>query len=50
MLDNARFDFASFGALADVIGEQFFPVNSKNVQLLQSLSIFGAAFLMRPLG
>ena len=45
-----RFDFASFGALADVIGEQFFPNQDNNLQLLESLSIFGAAFVMRPLG
>lgn len=45
-----RFDFATFGALADVIGDNFFPQNQYNLQLLKSLSVFGAAFLMRPLG
>jgi MFS transporter, MHS family, proline/betaine transporter len=45
-----RFDFASFGALADVIGELFFPKDASATQLLKSLSIFGAAFLMRPVG
>ena len=45
-----RYDFAVFGALADVIGDLFFPGNDPSLQLLKSLSVFGAAFLMRPLG
>ena len=45
-----RFDFASFGALADIIGYNYFPNDDDNIQLLKSLSIFGAAFVMRPLG
>lgn len=45
-----RFDFATFGALADVIGAQFFPSENKMFQLMKSLSVFGAAFVMRPVG
>lgn len=46
-----RFDFSSFGALADVIGHNFFPGDgSTSLQLLKALAVFGAAFLMRPVG
>jgi hypothetical protein len=45
-----RFDFAVFGAFADIIGEEFFPGTNENLQLLKSLSVFGAAFAMRPFG
>lgn len=44
------YDFAIFGALADIIGGEFFPSGNDSLQLLKSLSVFGAAFLMRPLG
>lgn len=44
------FDFAAFGAFADILGELFFPNDSPAVQLLKSMAIFGAAFVMRPLG
>eukprot|EP01041_Mallomonas_annulata_P007026 gene7026-14295_t len=44
------YDFAVFGAVADIIGDEFFPSNDPTMQLVQSLSVFGAAFLMRPLG
>ena len=44
------FDFASFGAFADIIGEQFFPEGNPTIQLLESLCVFGAAFVMRPIG
>lgn len=44
------YDFAVFGSLADVIGDQFFPNVSKLYSLLASLSVYGSAFLMRPLG
>ncbi|CAM9813234.1 unnamed protein product, partial [Ectocarpus fasciculatus] len=44
------YDFAVFGSLVDVIGELFFPNTSKIYSLLASLSVFGSAFLMRPLG
>jgi len=45
-----RFDFSSFGALADIIGYNFFPGDGPSLQLLKALGVFGAAFLMRPLG
>eukprot|EP01041_Mallomonas_annulata_P013134 gene13134-27765_t len=44
------YDFAVFGALADVIGEQFFPKREPQAALMLSLSVFGSAFLMRPFG
>lgn len=44
------YDFSLFGALAEVIGSLFFPTSNKIVQLLASLTVFGAAFIMRPLG
>lgn len=44
------YDFAVFGSLVDVIGELFFPNTSPMYSLLASLSVFGSAFLMRPLG
>ena len=44
------FDFAAFGAFADIIGIEFFPDDTAAMQLLKSMSIFGAAFVMRPIG
>lgn len=44
------FDFAAFGAFADIIGGEFFPDDQASMQLLKSMSVFGAAFLMRPVG
>jgi len=44
------FDFASFGAFADIIGQEFFPDDYPELQLLKTMSIFGAAFVMRPIG
>lgn len=44
------FDFAAFGAFADVIGQEFFPNDHPAMQLLKSMAVFGAAFIMRPLG
>jgi MFS transporter, MHS family, proline/betaine transporter len=44
------FDFAIFGALADVIGFHFFPSDYKNSALLSSFSVYCSAFFMRPLG
>ena len=49
-ISNIRYDFAVFGGVADIIGSEFFPSDNANMQLLQSLSVFGAAFFMRPLG
>ena len=44
------YDFSLVGILADVIGENFFPSSSESLQLVQSFTIFGAAFICRPLG
>lgn len=44
------YDFSLYGALADVLGDLFFPPSNKIGALLQSLSVFGAAFVFRPVG
>jgi MFS family permease len=44
------YDFSIFGCFLDVIGPQFFPDDSPKWQLIQTSAIFGAAFVMRPIG
>lgn len=45
------FDFAAFGAVADIISDQFFSHDvGTTVSMLETLCIFGVAFMMRPLG
>jgi len=45
------YDFAVFGSLADVLGDVFFSSEpSRAVRLVSAFAVFGAAFLMRPLG
>eukprot|EP00039_Didymoeca_costata_P011928 m.169994 g.169994 ORF g.169994 m.169994 type:complete len:572 (+) comp15333_c0_seq2:191-1906(+) len=45
------YDFGIFGALADIIGEVFFPAGtSSSLRLIDSFAVFGAAFFMRPIG
>jgi MFS transporter, MHS family, proline/betaine transporter len=44
------FDFAIYGALADIIGYHFFPTHAERTALLASFSVYCSAFLMRPLG
>jgi MHS family proline/betaine transporter-like MFS transporter len=44
------YDFAIFGFLGDVIGEVFFPPSSGDIATLEAFAVFGAAFLMRPVG
>jgi MFS transporter, MHS family, proline/betaine transporter len=44
------FDFAIYGALADIIGSHFFPANEGQTALLASFSVYSSTFLMRPLG
>ncbi|WP_017198302.1 MFS transporter [Arthrobacter sp. M2012083] len=44
------FDFAVYGFLAVTIGQLFFPSDNPTVSLLSSLSVFGVAFLFRPMG
>lgn len=50
ILSIYRFDFSSFGALIDIIGDKFFPSQNAESSLLIALIIFGLAFVMRPLG
>lgn len=44
------FDFAAFGAVGDALSMAFFPSSSSSTMVLQTLCVYGAAFLMRPLG
>ncbi len=44
------YDFAVFGSVVDVIGDVYFPDASKTMAMLYSMSVYGSAFLMRPLG
>ncbi len=44
------FDFGVYGTLAAIIGLQFFQSSSPSVALLSSFAVFGAGFIMRPLG
>lgn len=44
------FDFGLYGTLAAIIGLQFFQAGEPSVALLSSFAVFGAGFIMRPLG
>lgn len=44
------FEFALYGFFAVSIGATFFPEGDTSTQLLQSLAVFGVAFVLRPLG
>lgn len=44
------FDFGLYGTLAAIIGLQFFQAGNPSVALLSSFAVFGAGFVMRPLG
>lgn len=44
------FDFGLYGTLAAIIGLQFFHAANPSVALLSSFAVFGAGFVMRPLG
>lgn len=44
------FDFGLYGTLAAIIGLQFFHAETPAVALLSSFAVFGAGFVMRPLG
>lgn len=44
------FEFALYGFFAVSIGATFFPSGDTSTQLLQSLAVFGVAFVLRPLG
>lgn len=44
------FDFGLYGTLAAIIGAQFFHSGDAQSALLSSFAVFGAGFIMRPLG
>lgn len=44
------FEFAVYGFFALAIGATFFPTGDETAELLQSLAVFGVAFLLRPVG
>lgn len=44
------FDFTTFALFAVWIGKTFFPAESPETQLLLAVGVFGAGYLMRPLG
>ncbi len=45
-----QFDFFLFGFYAADIGKTFFPATSEFASLMLTFAVFGAGFLMRPLG
>jgi MHS family citrate/tricarballylate:H+ symporter-like MFS transporter len=45
-----QFDFFLFGFYATQISSVFFPTNSEFASLMLTFAVFGAGFLMRPLG
>ena len=45
-----QFDFFLFGFYAAQIGNTFFPASSEFASLMMTFAVFGAGFLMRPLG
>lgn len=44
------FDFSLYAFFATVIADTFFPAGNRTTALLYTFGIFGASFLMRPLG
>ncbi|WP_051791178.1 MFS transporter [Amycolatopsis jejuensis] len=44
------YDFAVYGYFAATIGKNFFSAQTPVVQLLSSFAVFGAGFVMRPVG
>ena len=44
------YDFAVYGYLASDIAENFFGGSSARLALLEAFAVYGAAFLMRPIG
>jgi MHS family citrate/tricarballylate:H+ symporter-like MFS transporter len=45
-----QFDFFLFGFYATNVAKAFFPANSEYASLMLTFAVFGAGFLMRPLG
>lgn len=44
------YDFMVYGIYATIIAETFFPNSNEHLSIMMSLGVFGAGFLMRPLG
>ena len=44
------YDYAVYGFLATVLAKHFFPSATPGAALLATFAVFGAAFLVRPLG
>jgi MHS family proline/betaine transporter-like MFS transporter len=44
------YDFAVYGYMAGLIGQNFFPAKDEVTQLLAAFAVFGVGFLARPLG
>ena len=44
------YDYAVYGFLAAVLGKLFFPGATPGAALLSAFAVFGAAFLVRPIG
>ena len=44
------YDFGLTGALADILGENFFPDSNEDLQLIQSFTVYGAGFIFRIIG
>lgn len=44
------FDFVIYGYFAEIISRNFFSANDRTVSLLVTFGIFGAAFIVRPIG
>ena len=47
---SRRYDFAVFGYFSDVIGDVFFPEQEGHAAMIETFTIFGLAFFMRPIG
>lgn len=45
-----QFDFFLFGFYATYIAHTFFPASSAFAALMMTFAVFGAGFLMRPIG
>ena len=44
------FDYSTYGFLAIILGQVFFPSEDPTISLLSSFAVFGVAFVIRPLG
>ncbi|MFG3254773.1 MFS transporter [Streptomyces sp. NPDC048172] len=44
------FDFGIYGTLAVILAHNFFPSGNEQAELLSTFAVFGAGFVMRPLG